>query len=119
MTKAHPLDRVRGHQLLPASVAKTLPALGSGEPKETKATPDPVALVKLFSPYSSAVWFLTEYSPEEGLAFGWADLGFGCGELGYIDVNELIGLNRRGLPLVERDLYWSPRPLSEATKAAA
>ena len=114
MTKAHPLDRVRGHQLLPASVAKTLPALYANE-----NTPDPVAQVKLFCPYSGAVWFLTEYSPEEGLAFGWADLGFGCGELGYIDVNELIGLNRRGLPLVERDLYWSPRPLSEATKAAA
>ena len=69
MTKAHPLDRVRGHQLLPASVAKTLPALYANE-----NTPDPVAQVKLFSPYSSAVWFLTEYSPEQGLAFGWAAL---------------------------------------------
>lgn len=113
MTKPHPLDRVRGHQLLPANVAKTLPALYAN-----KNTPDPVAQVKLFSPYSEAVWFLTEYAPEEGLAFGWADLGMGCGELGYIDIGELASAQRGGLPLVERDLYWSPRPLSEAKKGA-
>lgn len=112
--KPHPLDRVRGHQLLPANVAKTLPALYANE-----NTPDPIAQVKLFSPYSGAVWFLTEYDPAEGLAFGWADLGMDGGELGYIDLHELASAQRGGLPLVERDLYWSPRPLSEAKKEAA
>jgi hypothetical protein len=111
--KPHPLDRVRGHELLPASVAQTIPALYANE-----NTPDPIAQVKLFSPYSGAVWFLTEYNPDEGLAFGWADMGMDGGELGYIDLNELAGANRRGLPLVERDLYWSPRPLSEAKRSA-
>lgn len=106
-----PLDRVRGHELLPDSVAASLPALYANEGES-----DPVALVKFFCPYSAAVWYITEYDPEQGLAFGWADLGFGCGELGYISVEELATAEKRGLPLIERDLYWSPRPLSEAIK---
>jgi len=108
-TAAHRLDGVRGHQLLPATVARKLPAIYSQENVD-----DPVALVKLFSPYSGAVWYLTEYDPSSKRAFGWADLGMGGGELGYIDITELEGLNRRGLPLVERDLYWKPMPLSRA-----
>jgi hypothetical protein len=108
-TAAHRLDGVRGHQLLPATVARKLPAIYSQE-----SVDDPVAQVKLFSPYSGAVWYLTEYDPSSKQAFGWADLGMGGGELGYIDINELEGLNRRGLPLVERDLYWKPMPLSRA-----
>lgn len=108
-TAAHRLDGVRGHQLLPATVARKLPAIYSQENVD-----DPVAQVKLFSPYSGAVWYLTEYDPSSKQAFGWADLGMGGGELGYIDITDLEGLNRRGLPLVERDLYWKPMPLSRA-----
>lgn len=108
-TAAHRLDGVRGHQLLPATVARKLPAIYSQENVD-----DPVAQVKLFSPYSGAVWYLTEYDPSSKRAFGWADLGMGGGELGYIDITDLEGLNRRGLPLVERDLYWKPMPLSRA-----
>ena len=106
---AHRLDGVRGHQLLPATVARKLPAIYSQENVD-----DPIAQVKLFSPYSGAVWYLTEYDPSSKQAFGWADLGMGMGELGYIDLSELEGMNRRGLPLVERDLYWKPMPLSRA-----
>ena len=108
-TAAHRLDGVRGHQLLPATVARKLPAIYSQE-----NVADPVAQVKLFSPYTGAVWYLTEYDPSSKQAFGWADLGMGGGELGYIHIPELEGLNRRGLPLVERDLYWKPMPLSRA-----
>lgn len=108
-TAAHRLDGVRGHQLLPATVARKLPAIYSQENVD-----DPIAQVKLFSPYSGAVWYLTEYDPSSKQGFGWADLGYGMGELGYIDITELEGLNRRGLPLVERDLYWKPMPLSRA-----
>ena len=109
--KKHPLDGTRGHSLLPASVAKDIPKLYS-----TEKIKDPTAHVKLFSPYADAVWYITEYDPREKLAFGWADLGFGEGELGYISIEELSDLNRNGLPLVERDLYWDARPLSQAKK---
>lgn len=111
-TAAHRLDSVRGHQLLPATVARKLPALYSQE-----NVADPTAWVKLFSPYTGAVWYLTEYDPSTKQAFGWADLGMGGGELGYIDLPELEGLNKRGLPLVERDLYWRPTGLSVAKRS--
>jgi hypothetical protein len=108
-TAAHPLDKVRGHDLWPATVARKVPALYSQEKEK-----DPTAWVKLFSPYTNAVWYITEYDPSSKEAFGWADLGMGGGELGYISIRELEGLNKKGLPLVERDLSWKPVPLSRA-----
>ena len=108
-TAAHRLDGVRGHQLLPSTLARKLPPIYSPENVE-----DPIVQVKLFSPYTGAVWYLTEYDPSSNEAFGWADLGYGMGELGYIPIDELEGLNRNGLPLVERDTSWRPVPLSRA-----
>jgi len=109
---AHPLDKVRKHQLLPKSVAATLPKL-----YEQEKVKDPIVWVKLFSPYmNKGVWYITEYNPGDRTAFGWVDLGMGGGELGYINIGELEGLSKRGLPLVERDLYWRPKPLSEAKR---
>lgn len=107
-TAAHRLDGVRGHQLIPSTLARKLPPIYSQENVE-----DPIVQVKLFSPYTNAVWYLTEYDPASREAFGWADLGMGGGELGYISVTELEGMSRGGLPLVERDLYWRPVPLSK------
>jgi len=111
-TAKHPLDGVRGHQLLPSGVARKIPAIYSQENED-----DPIAWVKFFSPYTNATWYITEYDPSSGEAFGWADLGMGGGELGYISVRELEGLQKRGLPLVERDLYWKPRKLSQAKRS--
>jgi hypothetical protein len=108
-TAAHRLDGVRGHQLLPSNLARKIPAIYSQENVE-----DPLVQVKLFSPYTNAVWYLTEYDAGSNEAFGWADLGYGMGELGYISISELEGLNRNGLPLVERDTSWRPVPLSRA-----
>jgi hypothetical protein len=45
-------------------------------------------------------------------AFGYADLGYG-GELGYISIAEITASG------VEIDLYFSPKKLSEITKARA
>jgi hypothetical protein len=70
-----------------------------------------MAWVKFFSPYSNATWYITEFDGRDTM-FGWADLGYG--ELGYISLRELENANRGGLPLVERDMYWKPRPLSKA-----
>ncbi|MDA9478877.1 transposase [Bradyrhizobium sp. CCBAU 65884] len=64
-------------------------------------------VVKLFTPDGAATWLLTEADPDEpDRLFGLADLGLGCPELGYVDLNELIALRGRlGLP-VERDRYF-------------
>jgi hypothetical protein len=107
----HPLDGKRKHELLPSSIERKLPP-----PYSTENEPDPIVHVKFFNPYSRSnqVWLLTEYDPATGTGFGWADLGMGGGELGYIDVGELQGLQKGGLPLIERDLSWRSVPLSKA-----
>jgi len=95
---------------MPAAIRSKLPKLYSQE-----NNPDPTILVKFFSPYSQAVWYVTEFDGRDQM-FGWADLGFGEGELGYISLSELEGANRNGLPLVERDISFRPIPLSKITK---
>lgn len=103
------IDRLRGHSLMTPELREALPKLYSQE-----NTPDPMVVVKYFCPYSQAVWFVTEFDGEDTM-FGWADLGFGCGELGYMSLSELSETCKGRLPLVERDLHWKPVPLSEAT----
>jgi hypothetical protein len=78
---------------------------------------DPIVHVKLFS--SGWTWLLIEYDPVEDLAFGFAyncqmpD----CAELGYISLAELKSLKWHGIPAVERDAHFDPKPLSEAKRA--
>lgn len=112
MARRASLDGVRGHKLMPSNVARKIPPIYSQEEVE-----DPIAHVKLFSPYSNAVWYITEYDPSSKEAFGWADLGMGGGELGYISIRELENIQKGGLPMVERDLYWRPQPLSRAKRS--
>lgn len=77
-------------------------------------------VVKLFTPDGSATWLLTELDPENtDIAFGLADFGFGCPELGYVSLAEL-GAVRGGLGLpVELDRYFrADKPLSAYAAAA-
>lgn len=72
---------------------------------------DPIVYVKLFCPWNSWTWYLTEYRPEEKLAFGWV-----CGqeeELGYISVHELEQVRGPGGLGIERDRWFKPMPLSK------
>jgi hypothetical protein len=58
-------------------------------------------------------WYIAEYDPKTKEAFGWADLGLGHGEWGYIqldDIEELRG--QMGLP-IERDLDFKPGTLAK------
>ena len=72
---------------------------------------EPIARVKLFDPTGSWTWYIAAYDPQTRTAFGLVD-GFEK-ELGYIDMEELTKFRGRlGLP-IERDLYWTPKPLKE------
>jgi hypothetical protein len=72
---------------------------------------DAIAQVKFFTPTSNWTWWATEYDPEQKLFFGLVE-GFER-ELGYFSLDELheakgpLGLG------IERDLYWTPKPLKE------
>lgn len=81
--------------------------------KGTREERDFPPVCKLFLPWTSGTWILTEME-EGGLAFGLADLGFGTPELGYISIDELLEIRGPGGLRVERDIHWeADKPLSE------
>lgn len=100
------------YDYVPADVAAQLPALYATEAQGD----DAIAHVKLFTPDSSWTWYLTEYAPDERLAFGLV-IGLET-ELGYVSLDELR--EARG-PLglrIERDVFWQPTPLRDIRSGA-
>ena len=68
-------------------------------------------ICKFFTPDAQWTWYVIEYDPREKLFFGYVE-GFES-ELGYFTLSELQTIRGHlGLP-VERDLYFTPTPLSE------
>ncbi|MFB1024553.1 MAG: DUF2958 domain-containing protein [Octadecabacter sp.] len=66
-------------------------------------------VVKWFTPFSAATWLISEVDPEDhDIAFGLADLGVGCPELGSIYIPEVMALKGPMGLRVERDLYFQP-----------
>jgi hypothetical protein len=58
-------------------------------------------ICKLFTPWGRATWLLTGI--EDGILYGYADLGMGCVEWGGIEsIRGPFGMK------IERDLYWEP-----------
>lgn len=82
-----------------------------GRQEEAK---DPLVIAKFFTPDAGWTWYATEYDEAEEMFFGLV-VGFEP-ELGYFSLAELESA-RGGLGLpVERDLYFSERPLSQVRK---
>ncbi|WP_138465337.1 DUF2958 domain-containing protein [Poseidonocella sp. HB161398] len=110
-------------KLILASQMKKLLANGAKtvEADERGAdTPDHVPVVKIFNPYGSQTWLLSEIDPLDPVrAFGLADLGMGEPELGWICLPELVSWkNRMGLGF-ERDMYVTlDKRISEYAGAA-
>ncbi len=100
--------------LLTKETRERLPALYSQEHVK-----DPIVYAKFFTPDAGATWLVTEFDGED-LFFGWACLGnIEDAELGYFSLSE-IGAVRGALGLpVERDLWFSPCPLSKAKGGVA
>lgn len=95
------------HTLVPEDVARDLPPLYSQEEKGEEA----IAVLKFFTPWTSWTWYASEYDPEERIFFG-VVVGQER-ELGYFSRNELEAIRGPGGLRIERDLFWSPRPLKE------
>lgn len=82
-----------------------------GRQEEAK---DPLVIAKFFTPDAGWTWYATEYDEAEEMFFGLV-VGFEA-ELGYFSLAELESARGSlGLP-VERDLYFSERPLSQVHK---
>jgi hypothetical protein len=84
--------------------------------KGTKSELDFQPVCKLFLPWTSGTWLLTEMEPD-GLAFGLADLGYP--EQGYVSLDDIWEVVGPGGLRVERDIHFkATKPLSEyATEA--
>ena len=79
--------------------------------RATENQPDPLAMLKYFTPDSSFTFYVVEYDAEQRLCFGLV-IGHER-ELGYFSLEELEQIRGpRGLP-IERDLHFEPKPISE------
>lgn len=94
-------------KLMTREIERALPPLRSTDKQGDAA----IAHVKFFTPWSGWTWYATEYDPAERLFFGLA-VGHEA-ELGYFALDELESIRGPGGLRVERDLYFTPRPLSE------
>lgn len=64
-------------------------------------------VVKLFCPWSGAIWLLTEIDPENPeIAFGLCDLGMGSPEIGSVSLAEIASVRGPGGLRIERDLRF-------------
>ncbi len=93
--------------LLTQAARKSLPALYSQDGKGKAA----LCQVKFFTPGSSWTWYASEFDGKDTF-FGLCDDGRGGAELGYFSLAELESIGWLGLK-VERDNYWTAKPLSE------
>ena len=87
---------------------------GDNLPVRNERSNDPIAKVRLFNPTGIGTWYLTEYDPKTRIAYGLCILQ--DAELGYVSMQELVEYRGQfGLP-IERDLFWTPKRLSEVTR---
>ncbi|MBC8373151.1 MAG: DUF2958 domain-containing protein [Planctomycetes bacterium] len=95
--------------IIPDEILLDLPAIGSTDGQGA----DAVALVKLFTPWGSWSWYLTEASRkgDDVQMFGLVD-GHEK-ELGYVSLSELMSVRGPMGLAIERDLFWSPKKLGD------
>lgn len=94
-------------KLLTAELRKKLPKLYSQE-----NNPDPMVVCKFFDPCGSWTWYVLE-GQQEGDDFRFFGLVHGYEkELGYFSLKELESLRGPMGLGIERDLHWTPAPLS-------
>lgn len=91
-------------KLLTKAIEKKLPALYTNEKKKADQVP---VIVKFFNPTGAGTWYATEYSPEDRVFFGFAEIFPGEGELGYFSLDELSEFKGRFGLGIERDLHWN------------
>ena len=95
-------------KLMTKSIQSSIPKLGEQESLGEEA----VIHVKFFDPCGSAIWYVTEYFPEEQIFHGYVTgLDFDQWEnFSLIELEALKRLLRLG---IERDLHLDERPISE------
>jgi hypothetical protein len=90
--------------LLPEEIRAVLPPLCS-----TENDADPIVRAKLFTPWTNWTWYVTEFDGDD-LLFGLVS-GHEA-ELGLFSLSELESIRGPGGLRIERDIHFTPMPLS-------
>jgi len=97
----------------PAAIAKQVKTRLYGGDKIPVA--DKVVTGHLF--VCACDWYITEYDPNEDMAFGFCHIGNDQGaEWGYVSIAELRQARYRGVFRPEWDRYWDAKKASEIEK---
>lgn len=99
------------------AIAARLPKLYA---QETVA--DPIVHLKFFNPCGAQTWYILEGERDEDedgdfRMFGYVT-GMGADELGYVSLNELMDARLPYGLYIERDIHFTPCPLSTFRKVA-
>lgn len=96
------------YEFFPDDLKAQIPKLYSQEDNK-----DPIVWMKLFTPWTSWTWFITEGEYRDGdyLMFGYV-IGQEK-EWGYISLNELTSVTGPFGLKIERDIYFTPKPKSQ------
>ena len=109
----YPVVRDKIMTLLTKQIREDLPKLYANEDKKESET---MVMVKYFTPDSSWTWYATEFDGVDTF-FGLVD-GMET-ELGYFSLQELEAARGPLGLLVERDMSFTPKPLSEVREGCA
>ena len=93
-------------KLLTKTLEKQIPPIGS-----QAENPNPKVYAKFFTPWSHWTWYVTEYDPETRICFGYVQ-GIED-EWGSFSLEELEEINGPLGLKIERDLYFTPKPVKE------
>lgn len=78
--------------------------------KGTRGELDFEPAAKIYLPWlRNFTWLLTELDPDDGIAFGLADLGQGCPELGSVSLDEVYSVRGPGGLRMEQDRHFKAR----------
>ena len=98
-------------ELIPKELLNQIPKL-----YETEDEIDPIAYVKLF--IDDWIWYITEFSIDKNICFGYVVSPFCSGELGYFSLEEIKSIKGTLGIGVERDLEFKLTKLSIIKKAS-
>ena len=80
---------------------------------------DPVVVAKFFNPCGAGTWYATEYDPERRIFYGYVSIfGDHNDEWGNFSLDELQDFKGRFGLGIERDLYFSEKPMSQVEPKA-
>lgn len=101
-------------KLLTRQLEKRFAKVGRQEGKR-----DPLVIAKFFDPTGPATWYATEYDADRRMFFGYVSIfGDWNNEWGSFSLSELETLKGHFGLGIERDLYFTEKPISQLESKA-